>query len=932
MLRLLSRPSFAVACVGAVVSLWGAPICAQTPVPTPPAQTAPPAAGQTPPPVTGQTPPLAGQTAAATQAQAPVAPALSDIKGPPQGACTPVCINHIELRFHPENNNPVIDPPTYLYYMKTRGSQFRDPTKPVVWVSYDEDAVLADFKRLWDTHFLDNLWIEVEDEAFEDGQPGKKIIFNMEERQRIKIVDYAGSKKVDASTIESKERDAGVQIRLDSFVDQSMIRKVAGLIHDLYAEKGYQYAVVTPKVAPMVGESNTKLVHLTFDVAEGPQVQIGKIQFMGNKAFSNGDLEGQMKDNKLRGFFSFITGGGAYQEAKFADDAEKITEFYRDHGYIRAQVGAPTLETLSDSKDGKIRYVRMKIPVDEGPKYKIAKLDFSGNTVVKTEALRPMFNIKSGDYFSEKNFRKGHDKVQEGYGTMGYFELTMVPEFEFSDIDKDGKPTGSKDPPTVNLTIHIEEGVQYFVNRITFAGNTTTHDSVIRRELRVYEDNIFNTEALKYSVKRLNQLGYFKPLEKQEDFKVDKTPGTDNKVDINLKFAEQNRNQLTFGAGVSQLEGFFGQLSFQTANFLGRGETVAVTAQDGTLARNYQLSFTEPFLFDRPITSGFDLYSRQLNYLDQFTQTSVGGTLTFGFPLADFTRMYLGYGYEDIKISNINPAYITPLVLASNPYLRDSLLINQNGERRIGKISPSLQNNTVAQPIFPTSGHKYTAGFDFAGVGGDTQFWSSTLEALWYVPLSKRTSLGIRVQSQYIRPYGNTKDLPIFQKIFLGGDYTIRGFDMRTVGPHDAATNLVVGGNKSILFNAEYVVNVGGPVRVLAFADVGQVRDVGQRFAMRTPTYSVTAPTTLLPFFYDPLAPVAFGPPISVSPTSIVTQNGTTSAFDSSIGLEVRFFMPVLNVPFRLIMADNPQRGGVLNQNGLFTAHFVFKFAVGTTF
>ena len=238
----------------------------------------------------------------------------------------------------------------------------------------------------------------------------------------------------------------------------------------------------------------------------------------------------------------------------------------------------------------------------------------------------------------------------------------------------------------------------------------------------------------------------------------------------------------------------------------------------------------------------------------------------------------------------------------------------------------------MAQPIFPTSGHKYTAGFDFAGVGGDTQFWSSTLEALWYVPLSKRTSLGIRVQSQYIRPYGNTKDLPIFQKIFLGGDYTIRGFDMRTVGPHDAATNLVVGGNKSILFNAEYVVNVGGPVRVLAFADVGQVRDVGQRFAMRTPTYSVTAPTTLLPFFYDPLAPVAFGPPISVSPTSIVTQNGTTSAFDSSIGLEVRFFMPVLNVPFRLIMADNPQRGGVLNQNGLFTAHFVFKFAVGTTF
>jgi outer membrane protein insertion porin family len=905
----VSSPFAAVLTLAATVALSG-PAAAQTPVQTPPVQT---------PPV--PTPPPPGGAQAPPVTQAPL--------GPPPGS--PMYINNIELRFHPDNH-PSIDTATYLYYMKTKGSQFRNPEKPTIWVPYDEAQILGDFQGLWKTSFLDNLWIEVVDDPFPNGVIAKRVIFHMEERQRIKIVDYTGSKKVDPSAIETKERDAGLQIRLDSFIDQATIRKVGGLIRELYAEKGYQYAEVTPKIVPMNGDANSKIVHLTFDVAEGPKVEIGKVEFVGNKAFKSSELAGEMKDNKAPGFFSFIMGGGAYQEAKFADDAQKLTEFYRDHGYIRAQVGAPQLETMGDSKDGKTRYVRLRVPVDEGSRYKIAKVDFVGNTVVKSDALRPMFNIQPGEYFSEKTFRKGHDKVQEGYGTAGYFELTMYPEFEFSDRDKDGKPIASQGPPTVNVTVRIEEGSQYFVNRITFSGNTTTHDNVVRRELRLWENGIFNTEALKYSIRRLNQLGYFKPLDKQDDFKVEKTPGTDNKVDIKLRFEEQNRNQLSFGAGVSQFEGFFGQMSFQTSNFLGRGETVSVTVQSGSLAKNYQLSISEPFLFDRPITAGVDLYTRQLNYTGQFTQNSTGGTLMTGFPLADFTRMYLGYSYEDVHVTNIDPAFLSPIVLASNPYLRDSLLINQGGRRRISKISPTLQNNTVSQPLFPTNGHKYTATFDFAGVGGDTQFWGTTLEGIWYLPLTKRTSVGLRAQTQFIEPYGSTTNLPIFQKIFLGGEYTIRGFDMRTIGPRDLATNLVVGGNKSMLFNAEYVVNVGGPVRVLAFADAGQVQDVGQSFSWRTPVRTLVPPTTLVPFLVDPFALVSLTLPIGPVLTPKIETIGHVSSFQTSIGAEVRFFMPVLNVPFRLILADNPQRAFILNRNSELTHRFVFRFAVGTTF
>ena len=193
---------------------------------------------------------------------------------------------------------------------------------------------------------------------------------------------------------------------------------------------------------------------------------------------------------------------------------------------------------------------------------------------------------------------------------------------------------GAPKDPTVDVTMRLTEGKQFFVNRIVFTGNTTTRDNVIRREMRLVEGGVFNTESLKYSIRRLNQLGYFEQIDEQDqkEMKVDKTPGRDNAVDVTLALEEQNRNQLTFGAGVSQYEGFFGQLAFQTANFLGRGESLTVSMQAGDRAQNYQLAFTEPFLFDRNITGGFDVYKRALQYIGYYTQKSTGGNLDVRLP------------------------------------------------------------------------------------------------------------------------------------------------------------------------------------------------------------------------------------------------------------------------------------------------------------
>ncbi|HUR34206.1 MAG TPA: outer membrane protein assembly factor BamA [Vicinamibacterales bacterium] len=892
----------------------------------------------------------AQQPAAAPPAQ--VEPGGATICGqqvPPPRALPPAgsgpVVYLIAPCFEAQGNVSLVDYSTYLYYIQTKASQ---PSQNI-WVPYNDDtetSIRDDFKRLWGTNFLDNLSIDVEDYTFANGVIGKLITYDMEERQRVKIVDFVGSKKLETSKIDEKLKENNAQIRLDTFIDPALIRKIEGIIRDMMKEKGFQSAEITHDIKAI--EGGPKLVHVTFNMSEGPKVKIRRVEFTGNTAMSDGRLRRKMKENRAHWFLSFITGRGVYQETKFEEDAERVMEYYRDRGYIRAQVGEPEIRPLGDSDDKKTRWVELRIPVQEGNRYKVNSFDVAGNTVVKSDALKPLFKLQQGQYYNQKQVRKGFQKAQEIYGAGGYMEFTGYPDYKFSDEPNPAEPQAPKSlaavdtkpagPPTVDVTLQIQEGKQYFVNRIIFTGNTTTRDNVIRRELRLYENGVFNTEALKYSIKRLNQLGYFKALEGPgKDVNVDKLTSAENKVDVKMKLEEQNRNQLTFGAGVSQFEGFFGQLSFQTANFLGRGESLTVSLQGGQRAQNYTLSFTEPFLFDRNITGGANLFRSDVRYVSQFTQQSTGGTLTFGFPVGNgFTRAFTNYSYERVRVTEINTAFTDPLVLARNPYLRDSLLIGAGGERIISKVVPSLIYNSVDQPIFPTTGRRLSLSADVAGLGGNTKFLKPTVEAVAFLKQNNRMTLGVRGQVEYVRAYGGTSELPIFEKLFMGGEYTIRGFDLRTIGPSDLSTGLVLGGNKSLLFNVEQIFSIAGPVRLILFYDAGQIRDTGQSFAWKEDIQKIE--TAAIPLLYDPLQSVTLSPctiqpdgTCTVAPLKIYT-DGQRSAFKTSTGAEVRFFMPVLNVPFRLIFAYNPQRGGVLDNTLRPQKAFQFRFAVGTTF
>jgi outer membrane protein insertion porin family len=879
-------------------ALWAGPAWAQAPV--------------APAPITPAAPATATPSGLTSRGTLSVCGGHQEVPPPstlPPAGSDPVIYTAV-VCFPRQGNVSLVEPQTYLYYMQV--PDLVSLPSQNVWKPYNqaaEQTIIGDHKRLWATNFLDDLKIEAIDFPFSNGVIGKVIVYDMEERQRIKNTIYnEGTKAIEQSKVEERLRELGITIRLDSFVDQATEKKVANVIREMMVEKGFQEATVVPYHEALPG--GPKTVALKFKITEGPKIKISKVDFVGNKVFTDGKLKGRMKTNKGGGFWIF-PGSSVYQEDKFEEDAEMVVAFYRDRGYLQVDVGQPNLKMIRDSKDGKERFMTLEIPISEGDRFRVDKFEFAGNDKVPGDVMRPLFKMKAGDYYNEKKIREGFQKIQEIYGAGGHFEMTPYPEF---------KPEGDK----VNVTIRINEGKQYFINRITFEGNTTTRDSVIRRELRLYENNVYNTEALKYSVKRLNQLGYFKPLEDQKNIVTEKTPGTENKVDVTLKLEEQNRNQLSFGAGVSQYDGVFGQLSFSTANFMGRGETFTVSMQTGARVSDYQVAFTEPFLFDRPITGSVDLHRRNIEYLYQFTQGSTGGNLTLGLPLKNFSRFFVNYSYDRVYVRDLNQAFFDSecvfteggcqtidfdkltdqqrAIIEASPYLKDALLIGENGRRVISKVTPTFSLNSIDNPITPTSGRRYTASLGLAGLGGNTRYINPTLEGTWFLRQSSRTSLGLRAQAEYIKPFGDAMPLPIFERLVLGGGYSVRGYDLRSIGPRDPRSGIVIGGNKSILFNAEYLISVAGPVRLILFYDAGQVQNAGEPFQMKGHFEGG------LDGLYVP-------------------------GFITSTGAEIRFFMPVLNVPFRLIFASNPQRKGVLNYStGQQEKAFRFRFDVGSTF
>ncbi len=768
-------------------------------------------------------------------------------------------------------NNQYVQKETLLFYVSTKPGD-----------RYDEKRLKEDFRRLWETGFLDDLTLEAV-----DGPAGKVIRFRVQERARIQIVDYRGSKDLTTTNIEDELKKREAQLRIDTFYDPAKARKVEAIIKEMLAQKGRPFATVKHD-SKKIGGAGTQV---SFIVDDGPKARVKEITFDGNTVFSDGKLRARMKKIKQAGFWnlSWVGGKTTYTEDKWLGGQEdprgdqgRLEDFYLNNGYVTAKVGQPKI-TYSDGKSGlfkkkPVKWIKLDIPVTEGDQYRVGEVKFEGLTVLKEAFVRPLFKLETGDVYNDSKLKKGFDKLRDIYGTIGYFQWTGGTK---------RKP--DPDKKVVDVTLSMEEDKRYFLNKIRFTGNDTTRDKVIRREVYVNEGDVFNTEALKLSIRRINQLGYFKPMEGAPDLKP--TPGTEDKLDVTFKVEEQNRNQFTFGGGVSGLEGTFLNASFSTTNFLGAGETFSLSAQTGKRTKNYQLAITEPYLFDRPITAGFDLFWRKLTYYGYvnvvgYTQESKGVSLIAGFSVGRWGRLFTNYAFEIIGLSGVTQDfYGNPIDTRNTGPIVDPFLYGNSQNRKESRFSPNYVYNTVDSPYSPRRGMKHTISFTVAGgpLGGTVDYIRPNIENIFYLPHTKRTALGIRLDAALIKPYSDTKVLPYYQRYFLGGETQVRGYDIRTIGPVDSSGR-AIGGSKYVLFNAEYYIDIMGPLRFLFFYDAGQAYLEGEPIRLKQ--------------------------------------------LRMSTGAEVRFIMPVLNVPFRLIYAINPNRDPLQP----YIKSSTFKFAVGTTF
>ncbi|MGH9709395.1 MAG: outer membrane protein assembly factor BamA, partial [Candidatus Acidiferrales bacterium] len=534
---------------------------------------------------------------------------------------------------------------------------------------YNPEAVRRDFRALWNTQFFEDIRLEIEDSP--DNPNGKILVFYVQERPTIRNINYKGNKSVSESDILDAFKDRKVDLSVESRFDPTKVKRAEVVIQQLLAEHGHMFATVKPTYERIPA---TNSVTLTFNIDEGAKVKVGRIIIQGNHVFSAEKIIRSMRHSRPiaipLGFADINVFSKTYDRDKLDEDmAVGINGLYRDHGYFRVVVNEPVLKNVKVQHNGlpvgpipyigRTRGIRtdITIPIEEGPQYRMGRLVIRSanpdeNLYFKAEFLENIFPLKKGQIFDVSKIRKSIDNYTKLYGEFGYIDFTATPEFDEDAATK-----------TINLTLDFDQEKQFFVRRIEFQGNTTTRDKVIRRELLLDEGSLYNDRYWELSILRLNQLGYFNTIKKENaDLKRDVKAGT---VDITLKVKEKGKQSISFSGGVSGLAGSFLSLAYQTNNFLGLGETLTFSTQFGSIQRNILFGFTEPYLFDRPISTGFTIFSNKFNFNQQkelsilvgqniainpalaqnYSQNSKGFTLFASYPLHRFAFARLGITY-----------------------------------------------------------------------------------------------------------------------------------------------------------------------------------------------------------------------------------------------------------------------------------------------
>ncbi|MFP3867418.1 MAG: outer membrane protein assembly factor BamA [Desulfobacteraceae bacterium] len=609
-----------------------------------------------------------------------------------------------------------------------------------------------DLKAVYNLGYFTDVRIDVS-----DSPEGQIVTFIVDEKPAIREIYIEGNRK-----IKDKKIMEALDIKLYSVASDAAIRENIAKIKGIYREKGYYEAGVDYRLEPISKQE----VNLVLEIEEGPKLYIEKISFEGNQAFKGKELK-KVMETKEKSMLTFITGAGILNRDTLERDVEKIAAFYYNHGYIKARVGEPRVDITK-------KEIHVTIPIEEGAQFKVGEVDFQGDLLEPPEKLKQFLAITQEDIYSREVIQKDLTTLGDFYADHGYANASISPLLKENEPDL-----------TVDIIFDIHKGEKIYFERIEIAGNTRTRDKVIRRELRVYEQELFSATEIKRSIQNLRRLEFF------EDVNFSTTPGTSpEKMNLKITVKERPTGSFGVGAGYSTQDQLVGMIEISQNNLFGRGQKLRAQGLLGAISHRFRLSFEEPYLLDQPLSLGIDAYNWEREY-DEYIRESKGGNIQLSHPMRwEYTRLYGGYRYENVNLSDLDPN--------ASQVLKEAATIHSTSA-----MSMTFRRDSRDAQFTPTKGSDNSISIELAGLGGEVAYTRYVAESGWYFPLFWGTVGVLHGRVGYLQrlPWG---DLPSYEKFYLGGIDTLRGFEYAEVSPRDPITNERIGGEKFVQFNTEY--------------------------------------------------------------------------------------------------------------------------------
>ena len=648
---------------------------------------------------------------------------------------------------------------------------------------YSNEVVQEDIKALYKTGYIRNVRIFAQPEG-----DGVKVIVAVQTRAIVHEIEITGAERVKPTRLRKE-----IKVKLNQAVDEQQLEEARQKIIEIYQARGFTNVSVDFRIDPIDEKRGTARV--VFNVNEGAKGAVSQIRFEGNAHASQKVLRKQMK-TRGKTLIHFMDKSGRLDEVQLEQDLDKIREYYQDHGFIDVEIKDVRKERTEKGP------MIITIVISEGPQYHVRKLTITGYQHTTEPKVRTLLKMKEGSVYSPKQLRDDAKAVADAYGSGGYVDLVITPE---------GTPAGTG---LIDVHYTIEESVRSFVNRVNIEGNTRTKDKVIRREVLVAPGDVFNTVRVDTTKKRLENLGYFAKVETYpEDTDI---PG---RKDLTILVQEKRTGSLSFGGGFSTVDKLVGFVELTQGNFdlfnwpsfTGGGEKFRLRLQYGTERKDFLLTITEPYFLDRRLALTGQAFYTEANYLSaDYDQRNYGFMLELRKPINAYMYGTLGYTLQNVEIFN---------VASSSP----EFILTQSGTFTESKVFSSLVLDTRDNPLLSRRGQRITFSPAIAGgfLGGDTQIYGLDLEGSQYFHLPKDTILLLNGEIATVSQWGSGSEVPIFERLFLGGSNNLRGFPFREVGPQQNGEP--IGGQSMARATLEWTFPIIEKARGAIFYDTGFV-------------------------------------------------------------------------------------------------------------